>query len=188
MATEKRESFPTTEDAADGSGVPLSSKTEGDPSASDGTNYHGALVGKDPSGNLQFIALNDNREVIVDNDSAEVACVSAEGEIEDGSGTLAALATITLQASKVYRDLEVWVSCFRDTKYIVEAVDDAGVTDVITQLGIIRTGSGQYTFHGKLDCRQFTSGSTGVQELRIRALNSNALSDISGSIAAIEEQ
>jgi hypothetical protein len=189
MATEKRESFPGLEDGtASDEGAAQSLKADGSAAASGGTNYAGNMVAKDGSGNLQFVKVNANREVVVSQEAGDVACLSAEGTIDDGSASLVDLAVIVAQAGLVYQKVEVTVSCYRDAKFIVESVDDVGVTDVITELFRGRVGSGAYTILIKLDCRQFTQGSTGVQNIRLRAINNNALSDIDGSIAVQEVQ
>lgn len=189
MATELRESFPMLEDAGNSNaGAALSLKAEGSASASGGTNYAAMLTGKDSSGNLQFLKLTASGELVISADGADFACLSDEGTLEDGSATLADVCSVALQATKVYDKFEWLVSCFRSTKYIVEGVEDVGVTDVITVIAKGRCGSGQYDSNVTLNCLQYTSGSTGTLAIRIRALNTSAQSDIDGVIAVREPQ
>lgn len=191
MSTELRNLFPILEDAGNSNaGAGLSLKAEGDASGSGGTNYAGIMVAKDPSNDLQFLRMTTGNALIVstDGDDNDFACVSDEGTIDDGSATLAEAATFALVTTLVYSNLEWVVSCFRDTKFIVEGVEDVGVTDVITILAQGRVGPGQFTSYGRLECREYTAGATGVLALRIRALNNNALSDIDAALAAREIQ
>lgn len=189
MATELRESFPTLEDAtAADAGAAKSLKAEGSSAASGGTNYDASLVGKDSSGNLQFLKQNSSQELIVTMEGDTFACLSDEGTVDDGSGTLVEVASFALQASKVYSNIEWMVSCFRDCKFIIEAVEDVGVTDVITIITQGRVGSGSFTSDGMLRCREVTAGTIGTLALRIRASNPNALSDIDATLAAREKQ
>lgn len=189
MATERRQVFPMLEDALNNNeGSALSMKLEGAAAASGGVNYAGIMVGKDPSGNLQFIALNSNREVIVDADSAEVANLSGEGTQEDGSGTEVDIVTITLQTETVYRNIEWLVSCLRTAKYRVYWVADAGGTPIETDLAKGRVGAGAFDSHCEFETIEFTTGATGTQELRIAAYNTNVLSDIDAALGCVEEQ
>ena len=86
MATELRPLFATLEVASTGAGAAQSLKLEGAAAASGGVNYAGMMVGKDPSDNLQFLSLNSNNELIVDTESAEVACVFEAPEHGEGCG------------------------------------------------------------------------------------------------------
>jgi hypothetical protein len=189
MAIELRESFPILEDAtSSNAGAALSLKAEGSAAASGGTNYAGMLVGKNAAGNLQFLKLTPTGELVVSLDGADFAFISDEGTLDNGIGTLTTLVTFALQASKVYDKFEWLVSCFRDVKYVVEGVEDVGVTDVITILGKGRCGPGQYDSHVSFQARAYTAGTTGTLAARIRALNTNSLSDIDGVLGAREAQ
>lgn len=187
MATELRSSFPVLEDLATGAGKPWHSAIETDAAA--GRTAAPALVAKDGGGLLRYLKVNTNGELVTSDSDSDIVCLSAEGTIDDGSATLALVCEITLQNSKIYKDLETVVSCYRDAKYEVEWVDDeGGGGEAITTLMKGRVGSGDYTDCCRLQCKEFTSGATGVQKLRIRALNQNSLSDIDGSIAIKEIQ
>lgn len=89
LTTDKIQAFPILEDPADNSGKPLSFKQEGDVAA--GGNYAGILTGKDPSGNLQFLKLNAQNEVVVDVDSAELACLTGTAKVTGGTSEQAIL-------------------------------------------------------------------------------------------------
>jgi hypothetical protein len=194
MATEKRESFPGLEDAGNANtGVAKSLKAEGDQAGSGGTNYDATLPCKKPDGTLQFMPLNTAGDAVkVDLvEISNVVCLDDEGTIVDGNASLTILASITLQAEKTYRDLEWVLSCYRNVKAIVEYVDDdGGGGEAVTVLVPgIRAGAGNYNSHFTHKCKRFsTVGGTGVQTLRIRALNTHGLSDINGSLAVGEEQ
>lgn len=192
MATERRPSNPTLEDAgSSNAGAALSLKNEGDAHDSGGTNYQGALAFKDPSGNLIFAKTNAAGEIIVETESSEFACLDSNGVIDDGSASLAIATSLTLQASKEYDRIEVLVSSFRDTVWILEHVDDdGGGGEVVNQLakGRLISGGGGGQECCMFECLQFTSGGTGVQTLRVRANNLNALSDIDVMLACREDQ
>ena len=180
-----RESFPILEDGTQ-AGVPLSKKAEGDAAA--GGNYAGMLVGKDPSGNLQFVKLNSNNEVVVDTEGSEQACLTGEGN-STGSASYVDLATITLALLRTYKKVGWSVSCFRDAIFEIVYVDDVGVGDTETVLATIRVGAGDYTDSQELECLGFdTLSGTGTQELRIRGKNLNALSDMDAALAVSEIQ
>jgi hypothetical protein len=99
------------------------------------------------------------------------------------------VAEITLQASTVYKDLSWVASSFRDSVFRIVSVEDDGGTPVETEQvqGII-AGSGALVSSGSLPNFEFTSGSTGVQKLKILAKNVSALSDMRATIAIKEEQ
>jgi phage gp45-like len=185
LATDKPQAMPVTEDPTSQEGKPLHHAIEGD-SAATHQNSAPILVGKDPSGNLQYLSLNSNNEVIVDSDSAEVACLSDTGKVTGNNSTEQLVVSITLQASTEYKEIGYIVSNFRQSEYRIIAVDDVGVTDVETELATILVGPGDYTDSATLDCLTFTSGSTGVQELQIVGLNKDAASDLRATISAKE--
>lgn len=181
-----RPSFPTLENRSTQAGVPLSQSVEGD--AALGGNYLGALVGKDPSGDLQFLKLNDQNELVISTESSDEACLKDRDNVA-GSASFVDICTITLQNSKVYKDLGWVVSCLRDAEFEVVWVDDVGGTDTETILADPIVGSGAYTHsEGNLKCGRFTSGASGVQELRIRGKNQNALDNMKASLFITEIQ
>lgn len=185
-----RSSFPTLEDIDNSNeGAALSQAVEGDTIT--GRNFHGALVAKDASDQLQFMKVNSSNELIVDIDSSEIAELTGTGSGTDVT-TEEKIASITLQASTSYEDLEATLSCFRDCVARIVAVDDVGVTDVETELvSGIRVGPGNTTWSDAFEAiGKFTSGSTGVQELQILAtvLNPAAGSDVDATLGIKELQ
>lgn len=186
LASDKPQAFPITEDVNDQTGKPLSHAQEGAVAA--GKNAAPILVGKDPSGNLQYIALNSSNEVRVDSESAEVACLSGSAKVTGNNSVEQTVLTITLAASREYRDIGWSVSNFRQTEYRVIWVDDVGGADTETELTTVLVGPGQYNSVGELECLSFTSGATGVQELRLVGLNKDAASDLRGTLSVKEVQ
>lgn len=188
--SDRRESFPTLEDIDNSdNGVALSQAVEGDTDV--GRNFMGSLVAKRADNTLQFIRVNDNNEVVVDTESAEIAELTGTAKQTDVT-TETLIASITLQANTVYKGLEVLLSCFRDCVARVVAVDDVGVTDVETELiSGLRVGPGMPTFAESFESLgNFTSGSTGVQQLQILAtvLNPASGSDVDASLGILEIQ
>ena len=187
MATEARESFPVLEDASTNAGLPLHKTVEGDVIGT--RNNIAALPAKDASGNHAWLNLDSNGKLITTQEGIET-CLESDGTIEDGSASSVLLCEITLQASKVYRGLEFFVSCNRNAKFVIEHIDDEGGLDTINVLVPAgRVGPGHYNAGMHFDCKKFTSGATGVQKLRIMAYNHfGALSDIDGTISVSEVQ
>jgi len=187
MATELRVSFPILEDLATQAGKPWHAAVEGDTAT--GRTAAPAFVATDSSNALKYLKVNANQELIVADPDSDFACLDAQGTIDDGSATLAIVATLALQNDFVYRDIEVVASCYRDAKFIVEFVDDdGGGGEVVNILFQGRVGAGDFTDLIRMICKTFTAGSTGTQTLRVRAINQNALSDIDVSIAVKEVQ
>jgi hypothetical protein len=181
-----RPSFVTLEDVSTGAGLPLHKALQGDTSV--GKNSHPALVATDSGDLLRYLKVNANRELVVSLESADLACLTAEGGVV-GSQSFQDLATITLANSAVYKQLAFMGSCFRDAVYEVVWVDDVGGTDTETILATFRTDAGNTTHSDEFECAEFTSGGTGVQELRIRGKQlQNVPSDIDGMIAVKEVQ
>lgn len=188
MATERRPSTPTLEDATNSNaGAAKSLKAEGSAAASGGTNYDAGFVAKDGSGNLQFLKVNANRELVIDSDGSDKACLYAEGTIDDGVGTFTTVCEITLTNDYAYKNIEIHVSCFRDTVFKVEWVDDeGGGGETFNQLLKGRLGK-ESNYHAMMECLKFTAGAAGTQKLRIQAYNTGALSDIDATIAVLQD-
>lgn len=178
-----RTSFVTLEDVVSGAGVPLHRALEGDAAA--GKNAHGALVAKNGSGNLRYIKVNDNDEVVVSLESGDLACLSDEGGVA-GTTSFQDLAVIPLAAGATYKKLGFSGSCFRDAIFEIVWVEDVGGTPVETILHTFRVGAGHYNEVDEIECVEFTT--TTDPELRIRAKNLNTTSDIDGMVAVLEIQ
>lgn len=187
--TERRPCTETLEDALDNNnGACKSLKAELSPKASGGTNYDATLGFEDPLGRLRFGKTNLAGEIIVDSEGSEISCLDDEGTQVGGSVSEVVIATITLQQDLLYREFEAWVSCFRDTKWKLVAIADAGVTDVETVIAHGRCGSNNYNSSFFQKCRKYIAGSVGVQLLELRAFNLNVPSDIDATIACEEDQ
>lgn len=180
-----RPSFPVLEDFSTQAGLPLHKVLEGDAAAA--KNALASLIAKDPSGNLIYLRANASGELIINNQSGEVACLTASGSV-GGSATFVNVATITLTNDLVYKKLGYSVSCFRDAEFRIVQVDDVGGTPVETIHAYILAGAGDFTDSNEMECVEFTAGSTGVVELQLRGMNINALSDLKGMISILELQ
>lgn len=179
-----REVFPILQDLATGGGEGAISRTEGEAAAG-----QAGLIGfsfKDASGNVVLPQLNAAGAVPAYLPSPGTR-KRADGT-HAGSTSLQILADLTLTLTKVYENIGVTVSCFRDTTFLVEYVDDFGVTDTIDQLLAVRVGPGQYTFFAQdINERVNTTGGTGVQKLRIRGRNEfGVASTMDARVTAIE--
>lgn len=176
-----RESFPTTENGS-GVGVPLSSVVEGDAAAA--KNASAALVAKDSSGNLKFILVDDAGNLLVSTDGGGTPAAAA-GQV-GGSGSFVTVCDIALVAGKTYRAVEWLVNCFRDALFEIVHIDDPTGTPVESVMGWIAVGPGDFTDSGSLKSLTFVAGAT-TPVLRLRAKNLNAVSDLRGTIACIED-
>lgn len=178
---EIRESFPVLENTSTQAGEALASKQEGvAPGADNG------LMGfsfKDSDGNLVLPSLDSEGRLPVTSEGAGVEH-SAAGELAAGSGSMVDItgATFNLPNAKVIREIRANVSCFRDALFNIVSVDDGTPTII----GRIRIGSGQYTFEWNGHKKQYTTGVTGTQTLKVQGQNQNALSAMSAEISAVE--
>jgi hypothetical protein len=184
LTTDKVQAMPILEDPADNVGKPLSFKEEGDPTA--GGNYAGMLVGKDPSDNLQFLSLNANNEVIVDADSAEVACLTGSAKVTGGTSEVTVL-DVSLVAGREYQKVGWIGSNFRQTEYRIVHIDDPAGTPVEVELATFLVGPGAYTSAEQLDCLSFTAPATDPV-LRLYGTNKDAASDLRGTLSVEEIQ
>lgn len=176
---EPRTSFIILEDSVSQAGLPLHKMLEGDAVAA--KNGHPAFVAKVSGSNVSaYLKVNPSTgALLVDNDAA-TTCLKAKGELVAGSATIVAVtgAEIVLTTDTDYQEIGFIVSCRRDSLFQIIQLDD--VTETI--LGEIIVGSGAYTISDQLHCLSFTTGSTGVQKLLIKAKNFEALSDLRASI------
>ena len=186
MSTDPRESFATLEDSSSGAGLPLHRVLAGNTSAA--KNALAALVGVDPSGNLQYLALNASNQLIADTESGNFVCLSDQGEVADGNAALTLVATITLQQLKIYDQISWVVSSRRATLFQIVQIDDAAITAVETILAEIIVGAGDYTDSNEMACLTFTGGAVGDIEIELRAKNFGTLSSMRGSIGVRETQ
>jgi hypothetical protein len=202
-----RESQPTLENVSTGEGLALGARVEGEASSavegSIGFGFKDAtgnvilpvvhpegdtatavkalpvLAGKDGSGNLAYIPISGGAVPVT------FAAVVGDGKkargTATGSATNVTVASLTLASSKTYENLDFIVSCFRDAIFQVILSDNATETIIAEAL----TASGQYSFQGKLQEGEITSGATGTQLLLIKAKNLDAshLSDFRAALS-----
>lgn len=178
-----RTNFPVLEDSSTQAGLPLHKVLEGD--ASTGKNALAALVAADAAGNLQYMRVNQNNELVVSMESSISIALLTDNGSNAGSISYVDLITIPLQAGYTYRELEILVSCFRDAVFQVIHIDD--VTENILVPGI-RAGAGDYNGPMSFKTLEFMTGATGTQSLVIRGKNLNALSTIDAVVAIKEIQ
>ncbi len=152
-----------------------------------GKNAGLVMVAKDPSGDAIYLSVDTQGRLNVNSEAEDVVSLKGVGD-NAGSATFVTLFDITLQASTEYKELEWSVSCFRDATFELVHVDDlGGGGETFNILATPKVGSGDYTDSAKQEAR-FTTGGTGTQVLRVRALNLNALSQLEGSASIKEVQ
>lgn len=173
-----RESFPTLEDVSTNAGVPLGARVEGDASAA----IQGSIgfAFKDINGDVVLPQLNAQGQVPVTMEQVGNN-LYARGQ-NAGSATEQLLATITLQNSKTYEDIFMQVSSFRDTEFRLTWNDNGSESELAAAL----TGPGSLTYGAKLEGVEFTSGATGVQQLKVYGQNQNATSTMKATISVKE--
>jgi hypothetical protein len=177
-----RTSFTVLEDSSTQAGLPIHKVLQGDALAA--KNAIPALIAKDISGNLRYPLVDALDQLVVTTDSSALANLSATGTVA-GNAAFTPVATITLVANRVYRDISVMAACFRDAEFKLVFTDDVTPTDLA--LGIL-TGAGALSVAASLKSLEFTAGATGTQTLTLEAKNLNALSDFRGTIAVQEVQ
>lgn len=179
---EIRESFPILENTGTNAGEALASKQEG--VAPGGHNGLMAFSFKDSAGDLALPQLDPEGRLPVTLEGVGVE-KSAAGELAAGSGTMVDItgATVSLTNDKIYSQIKVNVSCFRDALFNIVFVDN-GVSTII---GRGRVGSGQYSVSVDLHKKLVTAGSTGAQVLKVQGQNMNTLSAMSAEISFIEQ-
>lgn len=172
-----REVFPVLVNASD-EGVALSEAQAGQAAA--GKVGSVGFAYKDSGGNLVLPQLTADGKVPV---STEPPGVTKYNRGENaGSLTTVTIATVTLVASKKYKNIEFLGSCFRDTLFQVIQLDDAAETVLAEFL----VGPGQYTFGKELNMVEITAGATGTQSLLLKAINIQKASTIRGTIGCLE--
>lgn len=89
-----------------------------------------------------------------------------------------------MTASAVYEDIGFVVSSRRDSLFQIIQQND--VTETI--LAEIIVGAGQYTVSSQVHCLTITAGATGVQKLKVKAKNFEALSSLRATVTINEIQ
>lgn len=176
-----RESFPTLENASTGAGEAPIARTEGEAAAAQRGSIGFAF--KDSSGNVVLPQLTAEGKILVDTEASNGSPVRAQGKVTPAAiNTVTVIATLTLVATRFYRNIEAMASCFRDSE--VEVVwNDNGTPTTLWQ-GLV--GPGQYSLATVLRNLQIQAGATGTQQLLLRGTNLDKVSDLRGTIIAIE--
>lgn len=186
LATDKVQAFPILERLSDNVGLPVHEGIEGETIT--GKSAMPGLVAKDGSGNFKYLEINAAGELKVNSEAVDIACLSGTAKVAGGTSEQTVL-DITLQASTEYRDIAWIVSNFRQAEYRVVTIDDEGVGDIETELFTLLVGPGDYTdSNSGMKCLSFTSGSTGVQVLRVYGTNKDVASDLRATISVSEVQ
>jgi len=174
-------------DSVTGVGVAITKAVEG--LATAGVNGIGALTGKDPGGNLQYLKLNADNEVVVSLESAVFADLDSGSQtVVDADQTEQVIAKITLQSSKSYERPNWNLNCSQECFFRLVSVDDVGTTDVEDELLTLQLGEGTHNLTELMQDLNFVSGSTGVQELQLLGATEEEDSDISATITVREVQ
>lgn len=181
-----RTSFTILEDASSQAGLPLHKVLEGD--AYSAKNALPALVAKDVTGLLlKYLQVDGNNRLMVNSSGAIVSKKnSPAGELATGSASIVLVtgAEIVLTAGKTYQDISVICSCRRDAIFQLIQQDD--VTETVLAEFVV--GSGAFTLVEEIPNFSVTAGATGVQKLKIKAKNFEALSSLRASLYCGEVQ
>lgn len=172
-----RSLFPVLEDVGTGAGAALAKVQQGDAGAA-----KNGLIGfafKDASGNVILPQLDAAGRIKV---TSDVGATLVDAAKVAGSATEVEVAKITLTVNKVYTEISAHASCFRDAAFRIYHNDDGAETD----LGFILCGPGDFTGEMLPMGLEVTAGATGTQEIVIKALNLNSLSDFRATIVAKE--
>jgi len=143
---------------------------------------------KDEFGNIQYIPMNNGAIVVTDEASGTLLRSAANGVVATAGAPQSAV-TLNLALTKIYDDLEIMVSSFKDCSWQITYIDDAdGGGETATLIDTIRTGAGSYTIKLKYeDYRLDTSGGTNNQRIAIDVTQrSGTGSDYSASIGILE--
>lgn len=177
---ELRESFPGLEDAA-GAGVAMSKSEAGDVAA--GKIGSVGFAFKDSAGNLILPQLDAEGRILVSMDASGTP-KKASGVVTAGQATLLIVtgAELTLTASKNHSKIAVQVSCFRESYFELQQVDNL----TTTVLARFRVGPGQYTAILNHPAMEVLSGATGTQKLQVFGYNIDKLSQLDANLSLIE--
>ena len=133
---------------------------------------------KDASGNVILPSLNAAGEVPV---SVAGTPLRARGSVT-GSLSQVTVATLTLAVSTLYKSIAAVVSCRRGGLFELSWNDNG----TPTILGEAILDSGLYTFLFDLPNVEITSGATGTQQILVKALNFDKISDLKATITALQ--
>lgn len=175
-----RTSFAVLEDFSTGAGLALHNAVVGQTVV--GKNALAGLVAQDPSNNFQYLNLDVSGNLKTVSVSSS-ACLSAAGSAPGASG-MTTVATLTLTASKMYKEIAWIAGCSRDAEY--QIVWNNNGTPVVVAEGIF-VGAGCETSADSQECLSMTAGGTGTQELLLKAANLfGYTSDMKGTLSCLQ--
>ena len=175
-----RPSYVVLEDPSTGAGVPLHYSQEGDTAAS--RNAAAMLVAKDAGGLLRYLKTDSSGVLQVSTGASSLAYLRSAATA-GGSTSVVTVITQALTAAKVYRGIDLSVSCTRDTIY--EVIWNDNGTEKI--LDVLAVGPGNMAETYSKVNHSFTAGS-GTQQVLVKAKNLNSTSDFKAALALGEVQ
>lgn len=175
-----RAPFPSLEDSSQvGQVLRVAVNTVTDPT---GINGQIGFAFRNSAGNVVMPQLDSEGKLPVTMDSAGTI-LRERGTVTNlaiNTPTVVTGAVLTLVADATYIQIGASVSCRRAALFEVIQVDDA----TTTVLYDIILDAGQYSFNINLPVDQIVAGSTGTQELSIRATTLDKASNVYGTISA----
>lgn len=154
------------------------------------TKAQAILAGKDEFGAIQYLPMKLGALLVNDDGSGSIVSNNAQGTTAS-VGSYETAVTLTLALNKIYSNLELSVSSFKDCTWKIEYIDDAGgggETITIMHPGEVRTGAGSYSVNDVF--KHFTlntNGATAVQQLKISVKQrAGTGSDFNASVALLE--
>jgi hypothetical protein len=174
-----RAPFPSLVDTVTGAAAVLSKSQAGD--AASGKTGSTAFAYKDVSGNLILPSLNAAGAVPVAPPGVPVSG-STPTPVTGSTSAFQTVASATLTASKTYSQIEGFLSCYND--FIGQIVKSDNATETV--IGWIVGGPGQTSAKYLMISQSFSSGATGTQLLLLKAKNLQVISDLYGTVAAVQ--
>lgn len=181
LANDKPQATPILEDSSN-VGVPLIKALEGDTYA--GKAAHGVLNHKNAAGEWRYPKVNDNDEIIVSLESADIACLHDSAKVTGGT-TEQQVIEISLVAGNTYRKPSFSCSNFRQTEFRVVYIDDPTGTPAETELFTALVSPNMTSFAHEFSCISFAAPATDPV-LRVYGTNKDVASDLRAAIS-IEE-
>ena len=177
LVNDKRESFPSLEDAS-GEGVALRAVQVGDlPSTKNGAI---GFAFRDSTGAVVLPQLLPDGTIAISNQAPGTA-LKSRGEILGSNITTTTIVDLTLGTTKTYADVSVVVACFNET--LMELVQNNN--GVLTVLCEYLVGPGSYTVQSEYP-DVVTTGATGTQKLLIRGQNLKSPNQLRAFLRATE--
>lgn len=177
------EVFKTLKDDSSGAGESLVSRVEGEV----GAGKAGAIgfAFKDSSGNVILPALTAAGKIPVDTESVAGTIIRDRATIVSGSVSVGSdndVITLTLAVDQIYNCSDFMGATTRICKWTLVQNDNASETI----LDVFFTGPGQFSFSENPKNLTVTAGSTGVQQIILRANPLFSATDVHGRLSIID--